>query len=185
MSSVSKKATTGALRGILYLLILACPTKGATGFMVTLESPPSYVSPYDTPRVRPSIALAFRSYLSLGYKLQFRPKLIRGNFSNHSLTFNTEYYRQGTIADSLVPVTVDAMDFLSYRKDRTASDGFQDVVSRSLADPGQKRGGRGLGISVTLPKRLNRIFGEGGAGLKVTGHRKIMFSGRSQWTDAA
>lgn len=85
----------------------------------------------------------------------------------------------------MIPVTVDAPQYLSHRKKKSVDQEFSRLLTRSITNPeqGQRRGG--LGITVGLPKRLNRIFGEGGAGLRVSGYRRIMFSGRSQWTDAA
>ncbi len=38
-------------------------------------------------------------------------------------------------------------------------------------------------IPVKFPKVVSRIIGEGGPGLKVSGYRKISFSGRSMWQD--
>ena len=38
-------------------------------------------------------------------------------------------------------------------------------------------------IPVKFPKVVSRIIGEGGPGLKVTGHRKISFSGKSTWEE--
>ena len=47
---------------------------------------------------------------------------------------------------------------------------------------GARRGGINIDIPVKFPKALTRIIGEGG-GLKITGYRKISFSGRSEWTE--
>jgi len=153
--------------------------------MGSLESPPSFVSPYNEFSDKRSVSLTPTPYLSLGYPLKLRPGLIRGSFFAHSVTLNTEYYKKGTLADSLIAVTVDAGEFLSFRKRKNVTDGLNNLVTGSISNPDQTRRGGGLGISVALPKRLNKIFGEGGAGLRVSGYRKIMFSGRSQWTDAA
>ena len=47
---------------------------------------------------------------------------------------------------------------------------------------GSGRGGINIDIPVKFPKALSRIIGEGG-GLRITGYRKISFSGRSEWTE--
>lgn len=185
MSSASRKAVFCALVTALFAGVLTRPADGATGFVGSLDSPPSFVSPYDELYDRGSVALSSKSYLGLGYKLKLRPKLIRSSFFAPSLTFNTEYYKKGRLTKSMIPVAVDAPQFLSYRKRKNVNDGFHNLMTGSIANPSPERRRRGLGISVPLPKRLNKIFGEGGAGLKVSGYRKIMFSGRSQWTDAA
>ncbi len=40
-------------------------------------------------------------------------------------------------------------------------------------------------IPITVPRGLERVVGEGGAGLRVTGNRNIRFSGKSEWTEGA
>ena len=47
---------------------------------------------------------------------------------------------------------------------------------------GSGRGGINIDIPVKFPRALTRIIGEGG-GLRITGYRKISFSGRSEWTE--
>jgi len=52
----------------------------------------------------------------------------------------------------------------------------------------QQSGGRSKGlfeweIPVKFPKVVSKIIGEGGPGLKVSGYRKISFSGRSTWQE--
>ncbi len=85
----------------------------------------------------------------------------------------------------MIPVTIGAPQYLSYRKKKNVDDEFSRLHTRSITDPQRGAQAAGLGITVGLPKRLNRIFGEGGAGLRVSGYRRIMFSGRSQWSDVA
>ncbi|MBU8934407.1 MAG: cell surface protein SprA [candidate division Zixibacteria bacterium] len=91
----------------------------------------------------------------------------------------------GRRTSSLIPVSVDARHYATFRMDQNRNEKFHRPVMGSLDVGRQERTKGGLGINVGLPKRLDRIFGEGGAGLRVSGFRKIMFSGRSQWTDAA
>jgi len=85
----------------------------------------------------------------------------------------------------MVPVSVDANEYLAFRLEKSYIEGLNDITRKSLNRADRRGRSRGLGFSVTLPKRLDKIFGEGGAGLKVSGFRRITFSGRSQWTDAA
>ncbi len=60
---------------------------------------------------------------------------------------------------------------------------------KGIKDAQQRRaqgGGGGLlefEIPIKTPKFVKGIIGEGGAGLKVNGYRKITFGGRSQWND--
>ncbi|MFQ6003119.1 MAG: cell surface protein SprA, partial [Candidatus Zixiibacteriota bacterium] len=48
---------------------------------------------------------------------------------------------------------------------------------------GQSRGLLEWEIPFKVPKVLSKIIGEGGPGLKVSGHRKISFSGKSTWEE--
>jgi hypothetical protein len=59
---------------------------------------------------------------------------------------------------------------------------------RNLNTHFQKAGGKSKGlfeweIPVKFPKVVSRIVGEGGPGLKVSGYRRISFSGRSYWDE--
>ncbi|MCK4349871.1 MAG: hypothetical protein KAX13_03380, partial [Candidatus Krumholzibacteria bacterium] len=52
----------------------------------------------------------------------------------------------------------------------------------------EEEGERGLlefEIPITIPRGLSSVVGEGGAGLRVSGNRRIRFSGRSEWTEGA
>ncbi len=40
-------------------------------------------------------------------------------------------------------------------------------------------------IPISIPRGLSNVVGEGGAGLRVSGNRRIRFSGRSEWTEGA
>ena len=174
------------LGSLLLASVVVCPAKGATGYFgFFLELPPSFVSPYDELPQRPSVALSNRSALLHGYALKRSPKFVRSNFTTSSITFNSVYYRKGRIEKKMIPVTVDAPQFLSYRKEKAVDEKLSRLITKSIASPEKGRGRGGLGITVGLPKRLNKVFGEGGAGLRVSGYRRIMFSGRSQWSDAA
>ncbi len=63
------------------------------------------------------------------------------------------------------------------------------LFRKGIRDAQQRRaqgGGGGLlefEIPIKTPKFVKGIIGEGGAGLKVNGYRKITFGGRSQWND--
>ncbi|MFQ5453355.1 MAG: cell surface protein SprA, partial [Candidatus Zixiibacteriota bacterium] len=79
----------------------------------------------------------------------------------------------------------DARQYYNFMAQNNINKMFLDNIRQSIISSDKKKRGSGLGISVALPKRLDKIFGEGGAGLKVSGFRRVSFAGRSQWTDAA
>lgn len=155
------------------------------GFQATLEPYPFFVSGYMEPSYKFSAALYPYTFPILSQKLDRSPKSGNATFATNSLTFKTQYYGRGRDALYLVPISADAELYLSYRKEKFVRDGFANFFASSLANPNKQKGRRGLGIRIALPERLDRIFGEGGAGLKVSGYRRITFSGRSQWSDAA
>lgn len=170
----------------LFFCALVCvlPTvsavAGGIGFQGRLSDPPSLISSYQEPDYRFSVAMYPMSYDILSTELDRTPRVQYGRFSDSSVTFNTKYYRD----ESMVPVSVGASEYLSYRmgyrERRARQDAFEDALVQ--ARQGNRR--VGLSIGLDLPKRFDRMFGEGGANLRVEGYRKITFSGQSQWNDA-
>ncbi|NOY88234.1 MAG: cell surface protein SprA, partial [FCB group bacterium] len=159
--------------------------KAQVGFQAKLETPPSFVSPYFEKAHNFSVAIYPQTYPYISYRLKHAPKVIASNFKEKSIRFNTEYYRLGGIKKSLIPVSVDALKYDQFNRNRYIYDKFQDYYRSSIVNINKKKGRGGLGVTIALPTRLNKIFGEGGAGLKVSGFRRVSFAGRSQWTDAA
>lgn len=169
--------------GILLAVVLFVPSMGkadGTGFQATLNNPPSVVSFFDAAR------WSFLKAEPLAIEVPpLSPYLNRAikptgsNFEGNYITFNTEYYP----GEFLVPVSVDAEQYMNYRLDRQRRDGFRNLGDLSLIRQKSVADKAGLNIGVALPQKLNRMFGEGGGNLRVSGYRRISFSGRSQWTD--
>ncbi|MEW5993642.1 MAG: cell surface protein SprA, partial [Candidatus Zixiibacteriota bacterium] len=185
MNFTSYKCLQPVIGGLVLAAALACVAQAATGFYGYQPAPVSFVSGYDEPPITWSVALFSPTADLHGYRFKLSPSCERASFLNQTLTFNSTYLQRGREKKTLVPVTVDVPAYLAYRKEKKVEERFSSLVTRSITRPDQQRRSGGLGISVGLPKRLNKIFGEGGAGLRVSGFRKIMFSGRSQWTDGA
>jgi len=164
---------------ILVKAFVVCPVSGQVGFQATLDNPPPVVSLYDEIDYRFSAAMYPKSYLPLHQLLFLKTTAYGSSFENNSISFRTEYKR----GKYLVPVSVDAEQYLSYRLEKQYRDKFEDISFKSYNDAKRSRRWNGLSIGVALPKRLDKIFGEGGGNLKVSGYRRITFSGRSQWTD--
>jgi len=53
----------------------------------------------------------------------------------------------------------------------------------NLARESSKRRSLSFEIPFEFPRALQRVFGEGGAGLHVSGYQRVEFSGRSEWTE--
>lgn len=157
----------------------------AIGFQAKLEPLPLLISGYDEEPDRYSAAIYPLTFPVLSSRLIRSPHATESNFAANSIRFETVYFRQGVLKKSFVPVSVDAANYLQYRTEKEQKRKLSELSMSAISSPEEKKGRGGLGISVGLPKRLDKIFGEGGAGLRVNGRRRITFSGRSQWTDAA
>ena len=171
------------------VLVLAgvqvCHADAGIGFQASLSTLPSFVSPYDEPFYDLSVAMYPKTYPLLSPLIKRTPQLVAADRDEKSLRFNTVYYRRGRTEMNMVPVSVGADEFIRYRNRVYVRQLMRELSNKSIVASTQKQQRTGLGINVALPKRLDGIFGEGGAGLRVTGFRRITFSGRSQWTDAA
>ncbi len=84
----------------------------------------------------------------------------------------------------LIQVTNDIGAFQGRRLELKQQEMEFDINKRSLVREQRKKAGGLFQITIPIPSRaFESIFGEGGAGLKVTGYRRITFSGRSTWND--
>jgi len=179
------------LATICLLLMVRSVSHSASGFTMSFYDPPLKVSSYKDLPSSNSVSLGMRIHPTLSSYLKWRPSMMKyskdkpdATFETNSFRFNVEYYRRGGRTLSLVPVSVDAEKYLAYKLKNTRSRKFHQLATGSNKDGRNTRKG-GLGLSLDLPDRLNRLFGEGGAGLRVSGYRKIIFSGRSQWTEGS
>jgi len=152
------------------------------GFQARLKDPPRVVSRYSDHPNRFSAAMYPKSMAVLNPSLLFNPALGEGDYENQALRFRTSYYKG---EEELVPVSVDANEYLKYRLRALELQRKESLMSRSLQNAREGNRRQGLSIGVALPKRFDRMFGEGGANLRVSGYRRITFSGRSQWDDAS
>ncbi|MBI3871792.1 MAG: cell surface protein SprA [candidate division Zixibacteria bacterium] len=82
-------------------------------------------------------------------------------------------------ADSL-----DLQTYIAFRNQQTVVGGWNNGISTLLKQTDRQKRGE-LKIGLALPSAMQSIVGEGGAGLQVSGSQKILFSGRSQFSDAA
>jgi hypothetical protein len=172
--------------GVLTLsFVIAVLAIGSTvaqvGFQSTLKRPPRKVAPYREPIDRLSAAMYPLSTAYLSPRAKLVPEFQYANFENNTLTFNAFPRRDLP----LVPMTVNAYEYMRYRILRDLQEERYSLVSSSLREARQGNRRAGLSFGVSLPKRFDRIFGEGGGNLRVSGYRRISFSGRSQWTDFA
>lgn len=162
-----------------------CLEAAGLGFQAGLPPYPNHISNWRQPSADFSAAMNSNSRPFQPRVLEREPKLLRSSFESQSLVFNTQYYKRRGEEYWLVPVGVDQHEYLAHRKQKTTDENFRRELNKGIINPDQREQQDGLGVSIGLPKRVARIVGEGGAGLRVNGYRRITFSGRSQWTDGA
>ncbi len=185
MVSTVKNLIFPVLLAFAAAVAFVCPALATGSFQAKFTNPPSFISPYDEPNYTFSAAIGPRPLPMLSTQRKLRPQVVRSKFSDSTITFNTEYYKGRGVTKDMIPVAVDAGEFYAYRVQKNTNEMFFEEANKTIISPDAAGRAEGLGLRLALPKRLDRIFGEGGAGLKVTGFRKITFSGTSQWTDAA
>ncbi|GAB4318975.1 MAG: hypothetical protein Kow0074_08510 [Candidatus Zixiibacteriota bacterium] len=81
------------------------------------------------------------------------------------------------------PLQIDLETFEAFKRQDRIVDAWNTDIQRLMKKSDSEKRGE-LKIGVELPSAMESIVGEGGAGLQVSGYRRILFSGRSQWTDA-
>jgi hypothetical protein len=151
------------------------------GFQGRLKDLPSVVSRYEEVPDKFTVARQPLTYPVLNKALQYSPKVEYGTFASNSLTLNTNVYRDV----SLVPISIEGRRYVARRTEAATEQSRRDLFRRTLKEAREGKKREGLNIGVNLPPKFDQMFGEGGANLRVSGYRRITFSGRSQWTDNA
>lgn len=149
-------------------------------FNATLKATPTLLSPFPAPDRKFIYALTLDEYFPL-VKLAPPKEYELSYDTEDSLVTYTRNYRKDR---SLIPVSSDVQAFVDRRVELNLRSMSADINRNSLMKEQQNKAG-GL-FNITIPirsKTFETLFGEGGAGLKVSGYRKITFSGRSTWTD--
>jgi hypothetical protein len=166
------------------LFISAIPSFAQIGFQPKLNIYSEQLSDFRDPDYSFTSALFSQKDFILTNRLRRINKVTSSNFEAGSLQITTELYAGGREKFLLLPISVDAYNYYLYRSEVYYRYSLVDASIRALRRKNEDRKSDGIGLKVALPKRLDQIFGEGGAGLKVSGYRKISLAGRSTWTDA-
>lgn len=157
---------------------------GEPKFEFGLKTPPGYIAPYPVRFSYPVVSLTYLELPKLRMTYSTKSQVTRSDFDDNTITFVGAFYKKGRYLYEYTPRSVDADAFSEYRRRREISRRMSDIHSQALAkEQKEKRGGL---LSVNIPirsKAVESIFGEGGAGLNVSGYHQIVFSGRSQWDD--
>ncbi len=150
------------------------------GFQPTIDIRSNVVSSYMVRPDRYSVAMFPSVFPRLDRRLEYKPSIIRSSYDLNQVTMNVKY-RKGT---TMVPIAVDATDVANLNFYEKLRSQIRNRGLITLQKTLSQRKRRGLSIGVALPKRFDRIFGEGGGNLKVSGYRRISFRGTSSWVDS-
>jgi len=89
------------------------------------------------------------------------------------------YYHDHHMSD---PLALEILAFNEMRNEAKVVDYWRKNVRLSLRKEQFQKKGAGLAWTfASVPKSVRAILGEGGIGLKVSGYRRITFSGTSRW----
>lgn len=172
-----------ARMGIFVLFMAVCfllltPFIRAQGLQIRLDHQNPYFVPLE-PQENPGLSIS-TSPPFLKRKFRFERKVdvdydhgyavIRGKMGPYAL-----YH----------PLSLDLASYIRANNDLAYKKGWFKTLETSLNKQQRDKAGGLLSfeIPVKFPKLVTKIIGEGGPGLKVTGSRKITFSGRSTWQE--
>jgi len=156
------------------------------GLSGNLDLPSGMISPLPDERLDPLISIA--DYRPPRLKMIYSSKVlvVRSSFFERSLTFSAYYFKHGPIQYEYVPMTADAEAFLTYRRKVSLERNMSQFRAAALTKNQRDKTGGLFQLRIPIKsKTMESIFGEGGAGIKVSGYHRITFSGQSQWTDQA
>ncbi|MFQ5606539.1 MAG: hypothetical protein ACE5GA_01225, partial [Candidatus Zixiibacteriota bacterium] len=127
-----------------------------------------------------SISPRFTVTPRLRLRQNYRTQVVGSSYHGRRITLRLAYYRNAYY----MPLTLDGYDFFKWRSELETQDQIRVASFTQLRARDESRGG----LRVTIPiksKAVEALFGEGGAGLQVSGSRRISFAGTSNWTEGA
>ncbi len=156
------------------------------GFRASLDSPEGFIAPIPDNDTKFQICVDGISYPPFKMLFKSNPRVTRSSFENQTLTITGQYYDKGNYIYSYTPRTVDASEFMEFRRKQWLSGKLSEIRSLALSKQQKQKAGGLLAVNIPIKsKAFESVFGEGGAGLKVSGSHQITFSGKSQWDDRA
>ncbi|PWB67643.1 hypothetical protein C3F09_13135, partial [candidate division GN15 bacterium] len=146
-----------------------------------LNDPPPVVSLYE-PRTQALLAAHPPAVNPpINPILSYAPKPSASFYDQSYIRFSTDYGG----GKQMIPVAVDALKYDAFRRNNDVRKRFAGFSQKSIGIAKKQTGPGGVSLGLALPRQLESVFGEGGGNLRVSGYRRISFSGRSTWTDAA
>jgi len=166
--------------GFIFLLLLPVIAL-AQGVEISLQQEGRYFLPLEnrfetdyynyTDAISPDTTLALLDYSALNHRYTAMVHWDLGLVVISEWVLDRQVYAQ-----RVVPID----QFMLYMADSywraNAWEGARDATKA-------KRDGLSFEIPIDFPKGVRDIIGEGGAGLRVSGYRRITLSGRSEWVE--
>lgn len=170
---------------VLFLLVLAvlqltaCPSAEAVGVDVRLDEKDRNLVRFGYPPRRVGLSVSSNSLPLLEINLRYTQSVLV-DYEDGFVTVSEKhgYYELYKPIFLTLPTYTATSSQLQFQQDWRAN------LNRHFFGP--TAASRGLfewEIPVKFPKVVSAIIGEGGPGLKVTGYRRISFSGRSAWEE--
>jgi len=153
-------------------------------FSSALYYPQTNFSPF--PGVSPRFVISMEGgiYVPPIGQTRGRSQLADYDFSYDYKSRSITYTRRIKSGQALTPVSNDIEFFRDRYLALSLDDYAADVRRSSLTKSQQEKAGGLFNVTVPIRSRtFESLFGEGGAGLQVSGSYQISFSGRTSWTD--
>lgn len=149
-------------------------------FRSSLEYEQRYLSPF--PGFDPHFIASITpdTYVPLVNLNKQSPYDFTYDFPDYSISYMRRLQRDQT----MIPVSSSLDSFVDRRLVLSEDELSHNLTRESLMKEQKEKAGGIFQINIPIPSRaFESIFGEGGAGLRVNGYRRISFTGRSSWSD--
>ncbi len=163
-------------RSMVLILLIVCAFPVMAQVECDLEVNSRYDLPIEGRFTTPSLSWGDTLLPLLNWHPLPVEMFTRADFQNNWVVFKEVTLRDKEIYGPRVEYIDNLLEL--YWKTMWGKEIMKEIVKES-----RKRSSIAFEIPFDFPKPLQRIFGEGGAGLHVTGYEKITISGRSQWTE--
>lgn len=149
-------------------------------FRSDLDLQPRYLSPFPGFETHFIASITPEEYVSLMKLSRQAPYDMTYDFPDYSVSYMRRLERN----QSMIPVNSSLDNFVQRRLAMSEDEMEYNTTRESLLKDQKEKAGGLFQFTIPIPSRaFESIFGEGGAGLRVSGYRRISFTGRSSWSD--
>ena len=175
-----------AARGVksllkLAVLFLLLPASGsAQGLKLDLDANHNNSSYHKPGPSDVGLSLSFKELPLLKNKIYFA-RTVQINYEDKVVELKDKL---GTYpVDNIFPLNLDS--YMSYALSSQYQENWRKNINLSLVQTqqGKRKSFFQFDIPVKFPSIVSKFIGEGGPSLKITGNRRISFSGRSNWKE--